>query len=178
MSQIIATETLGKLYINHGVLDKAKDVYAILLEQSPDRNDYQTIIADLDTQIAQTEYQSKDYQQTLNQGFARDQNGMALDEALDAFDDEQLSETVDKKIVDPVILDQIMVMTDYESLEENVNISTPVPVQSVMTEEPAETMPDSTDDVDPLKQMVHKWIDLLLIKRKMNQLKRVKQRMS
>jgi len=174
MSQIIATETLAKLYINHGVLDKAKEIYKILFKQKPERDDYQKIITDLDSKISNTEEHPKDYQETLDQGFAKDPNGMGLDEAIDEFDNVQKTEVSEKVDVDPVVLDQIMIMTDFESLQENLN----QPEISVMPDALAESMPDSNDDADPLKQMVKRWVDLLLIKRKMNQLKRVKQRIS
>ncbi|MBF0452688.1 MAG: hypothetical protein HQK75_18440 [Candidatus Magnetomorum sp.] len=171
MSHIIVTETLAKLYIKHGVLDKAKEVYSLLLEQHPVRDDYKAIIEDLEGQIDQMETPPSDYRETLDQGFAKDQNGMALNDALDAFDDHQAQDSPNKKIHDPEILDQIMLMTEYESLSpmEEADIPSPLSI-------PAKAISDSLEMDEPLKRMINQWFDLLLIKRKMNQLNRLKQR--
>jgi len=166
MSHNIVTETLAKLYQKHGAPDKAKEIYSILLEQNPDRNDYQTIIEDLDKQPVKKET-SLDYRQTLNEGFANDQNGMPLNEAINAFDEDQQSSSV-KKEYDPELMDQIMLMTDYDdALEDMESINHPIRMPS--------PVPDSSNQTEPLTNTVHQWLDLILIKRKMNQLKKLKQ---
>jgi hypothetical protein len=165
MSYIIATETLAKLYEKHGVFDKAKDVYEQLLQQQPDRTDFESKVSDLEIKIDQSSQQSsQDYRKTLDQGFANDQEGMPLDAALDEFDDNQQKKPDTQ--VDPAILDQIMVMTLFDEgvdLESGqMEIKMPVP--------------DNNVSKTALPQIMHKWIDLLLMKRKIDQLKQLKQR--
>jgi len=166
MSHIIVTETLAKLYEEHGVFDKAKEVYELLHQQHPNRNDLASKVTELESQIVQSNHQTPaDYRETLDKGFANDQEGMPLDAALDEFDEKQSVPQFD-----PEILDQIMVMTDANVnfvQESDLAITTP----GIMAQLPA-----NTSTSNELPQIMHRWIDLLMMKRKIDQLKQLKQR--
>jgi hypothetical protein len=170
MSYIIVTETLARLYEEHGVLDKAKEVYQQLHQQHPDRTDFVSKISDLDAQIVQPQPQSPtDYRETLDQGLANNQEGMPLDTALDEFDENNQAQSIPQ--FDPAILDQIMVMTDpNESVvpeANNMEMKIPGPMPEVS---------ENQLPVNALPQIMHRWIDLLMMKRKIDQLKQLKQK--
>ena len=171
MSYIIVTQTLAKLYEQHGVFDKAKEVYELLHQQYPDRTDFASKISEMDAQIVQSNQQSptNDYRKTLDEGFANDQEGMPLDAALDEFGDNQQKQKMPQ--FDPAVLDQIMVMTDLnESVvpeSDHMEMKTPGPIPEI---------PENQLSNSALPQIMHRWIDLLMIKRKINQLKQLKQR--
>ncbi|ETR70215.1 MAG: hypothetical protein OMM_03399 [Candidatus Magnetoglobus multicellularis str. Araruama] len=171
MSHIIVTETLARLYEEHGVLDKAKEVYSLLLEQNPDRDDFASKISDLDSRIQASDQQTPaDYRKTLDQGFANDQEGMPLNAALDEFHEQKVQ-------FDPALLDQIMVMTDYESLQQSAETDIQDLSDDTMANPglmPGLSKTDSTSEMLP--QMMNKWLDLLMMKRKLNQLQQLKQR--
>jgi len=170
MSHIIVTETLAKLYEKHSVFDKAKEVYEQLHQQHPDRADFESKISALETQIAQSNQQSStDYRQTLDQGLANDQEGMPLEAALDEFDENQQEKTIPQ--FDPAVLDQIMVMTD---LAEGV-VSEPGTMEMKM-HGPMSELSENNVSNTALPQIMHRWIDLLMMKRKIDQLKQLKQR--
>jgi len=164
MSDSFVTETLAKLYEDHGALDKAKEVYRLLHQQHPDRTDFESKVTELDSQVVQSSQPPTDYRTTLDQGLANNQDGMPLDTALDEFEDHQA-----KPKFDPAVLDQIMTMTDMsdsvvpEAIEMEKNIQTPEVSNHKLSGE-------------HLPKIVHKWIDLLMIKRKIDQLKQLKQK--
>ena len=166
MSHIIVTETLAKLYEKHDVFDKAKEVYEHLQQQYPDRTDLTSKISELDSKIAQSRQQtSSDFRETLDKGLADDQEGIPLDAALDAFGEKQQKQAITQ--FDPAVLDQIMVMTDLDEsvVPESVN---DIKIPPVISENQLSS--------NALPQKMHRWIDLLMMKRKMNQLKQLKQK--
>jgi hypothetical protein len=167
MSHIIVTETLAKLYEKHGVFNKAKEVYELLQQQHPNRTDFASKVSELDAQIVQLKKESPtDYRETLDQGFANDQEGMPLDAALDEFDVSQQKQSIPQ--FDPAVLDQIMVMTD---LSESV-----VPETEMKIVPPIPEMSENKLSTNALPQIMHRWIDLLMMKRKIDQLKQLKQK--
>jgi hypothetical protein len=166
MSHIIVTETLAKLYEEHDVFDRAKEVYELLHQQHPNRTDFVEKISELETKIVQSNKHSPaDYRETLDKGFANDQEGMPLDAALDEFDEKQSIPQFD-----PEILDQIMVMTDVnESVIQEPNMAMETP--GIMPQ-----MSENSVISNELPQVMHRWIDLLMMKRKIDQLKQLRQR--
>jgi len=169
MSHIIVTETLAKLYEKHGVFTKAKEVYKLLQQQHPNRTDFASKVSELNAQIDQQKKEAPtDYRETLDQGFANDQEGMPLEAALGEFDANQQKQSIPQ--FDPAILDQIMVMTD---LNENVVPKTDIDIQMAP---PIPEIPGNKLSTNALPQVMHRWIDLLMMKRKIDQLKQLKQR--
>jgi tetratricopeptide (TPR) repeat protein len=172
MSQIIVTETLAKLYMKHGAPDKAREIYSLLIKQNPNRDDYKAIFNELDHQTKIEDKPTPDYRQTLDEGFATDQNGMSLNEAIDAFEEK-------KQEYDPELMDQIMLMTDYEEALQQMEANKqqlPIITPPVMSD-PAENESNNTSNqTEQLTKAVNQWLDLVLIKRKMDQLKKIKQR--
>jgi hypothetical protein len=167
MSYIIVTETLARLYEEHGVLDKAKEVYQKLHQQHPDRTDFASKVSDLDAQIVQLQPQAPtDYRETLDQGLANNQEGMPLDSALEEFGENNQEQSMPQ--FDPAILDQIMVMTDPNEsvVPEANNMEMKIPGPMSENKLPANALP----------QIMHRWIDLLMMKRKIDQLKQFKQK--
>jgi hypothetical protein len=168
MSDIIVTETLAKLYEEHGVLDKAKEVYTLLQQQHPDRNDFISKVSALDEQISQsTPKSSTDYREALDQGLADNQDGMLLDTVLDEFDETQQEQAIQQ--FDPAVLDQIMVMTDINESAVAGNMEMKIPG-------PMPELSENQLPVNALPQIMHRWIDLLMMKRKIDQLKQFKQK--
>jgi len=176
MSQDIVTETLANLYVKSGALAKAREIYIQLLEKNPDQPHIASKLSDLDMQIGQSEKKA-DFRDTLGQGLAQ-QDGMPLESALDEFSEQPQTE----EPLDPELMSMIMVMTDESSLTDTGEITLtetdadeqamPIPVPTAIPDaEPPKT-------AEALPQMFNRWLDLLIMKRKIDQLKKMKQRVS